>query len=186
MTNWPVSQSKTYFVVIRENIAENFSKIKSSPFLLVVYKTSVSVSAVYRFLEICFLKMNLPQLTNFRLFLFNLFLATIKFFFFVFYYSYFYLTLHLKVFLIKNNFVSLITIISETQKSFLLFSINLNLKFISFSFQFNNLYTKIANNNIFIAIIFVLTTLTLLIRLYFLVVRFLRFKKIILFYLKKK
>lgn len=185
MTNLPVSKSKTYFVVIRKNIAENFSNIKSSSFILIVYKISVSVCSVYSFLEIFFLKLNFTQLTNFRLFLINLFLATLKFLFFVFYYSYFYLMRQLKVFLIQNNFVSITTSIIETQKSFLLFSINLNLKFISFHYQLTNFYMKISHNNVFVAIIFALTTLTLIIRLYFLVLRFLRLKKIILFYLEK-
>lgn len=185
MTLWPVHTCKTYFIFIRENLANNFSNIKISQIFIVVYRTTFSVYSVYTFLEICFLKMNLPHLLDFRLFITHFFIAKLKFLFFLFYYCYFYLILQLKIFLMQNNFVSLTSSLVETQKRFLVFCINLQLKFISFEFQLSNFYMKLSNNNIFVAIIFGLTTLTLLIRLYFLVVRFLRLKKIVLFYLKK-
>ena len=67
MTSLPVSTFKPYFVILRENLGTNFSKIKSTRFIIYVYWVRVWIYSVYMFLEVCFLKFNLQHLVLLRL-----------------------------------------------------------------------------------------------------------------------
>jgi len=51
LTTWLVYTFKSYFVILRENLAGIFSKIKSKRFFILVYKFCVNIYFVYFFLE---------------------------------------------------------------------------------------------------------------------------------------
>ena len=96
MTNRLVYTFKPYFVILRENLAGIFSKIKSRLFIIIVYKVCVQFYFVYFLLEGTLLKVKLKKLMIFRICITKFFITKLKKLLFSFYYYYFYFMIKLK------------------------------------------------------------------------------------------
>lgn len=107
-------------------------------------------------------------------------------FFFYFFFLFLVYPTENKTFLLKNQYFLILASFKKIHENFYHFSLNLYLRFISLQYTINKIYSKIVTNRFFMVFLFIVTLLTLIIKLYFLVSRLYRLQKIFVFYLNKK
>lgn len=126
------NNSQSVSVILKKKISIFLFTLKDINFYLSCYYFIIITFSVYNFLEFLSLRFHFLSLLLFRISVTNFFLFKIRSLFFTFYYCYFLLLLKGRIFLIENQFFTLLRILKNIQKNFYFFSLNYQLKLINF------------------------------------------------------
>jgi hypothetical protein len=160
-------------LVLQENLARYFSfyRITKISFLVTIYWIVVWFYSIYRFIEVCALKLNIFFIVSFRVLIINFFLTKIRFVFFIFSSSLSFILLEIKFLLLKYKCFLILSSLKKLQKNFYYFFLNFSLEIITLKYTINKFYVRIVTNKFVLAFLFLVAFVSLITKFYFLILK---------------